>query len=390
VSTPLSAGEITALERAMRVVLAPHSHPDAVSWSVEVCEAARGLAGGAVQSSVYLEGGERLALVHTTLDPARTRDYFAHYWREDSAMREIVRRRLPVAHALMVCSEDEYYRSALYHDYMRPNGVDLSVGVSAYGADGRGPRLMLTYEQRPSLAQVERVTALLGVLAPAFVAGAARWQGAHAGAPAMAAVAGPVLVCDAAGRVLHETPALGALLAGAPGAAAVRVAARSLAAAAAVLLRRAAALGDVLAALDGARRTVRTAGGTYGLRCTLAPDGVLGGQAALVVAVDGPAATRGASNTFASTTPAPGTFVPAATAPSAAARDAARDAAADRFGLTPQELAVAQLMAERRTDAEIGAALGISPNTARTHAERVRRKLRVARRTEVAAALGRG
>jgi DNA-binding CsgD family transcriptional regulator len=59
-------------------------------------------------------------------------------------------------------------------------------------------------------------------------------------------------------------------------------------------------------------------------------------------------------------------------------------AALARAGLTRQEQAVARLMAERRTDAEIATALGISPHTARTHAERVRRKLGVARRTEVA------
>jgi DNA-binding CsgD family transcriptional regulator len=62
-------------------------------------------------------------------------------------------------------------------------------------------------------------------------------------------------------------------------------------------------------------------------------------------------------------------------------------AAGARAGLTRQEQAVARLMAERRTDAEIATALGISPHTARTHAERVRRKLGVARRTEVAGAL---
>jgi DNA-binding CsgD family transcriptional regulator len=76
---------------------------------------------------------------------------------------------------------------------------------------------------------------------------------------------------------------------------------------------------------------------------------------------------------------------PAAVTP--LARLDADDALRARFGLTAQELAVARRMAERRTDSEIGAALGISPNTARTHAERVRRKLGVARRTEVADAL---
>jgi hypothetical protein len=42
---------------------------------------------------VYLPGGARPALVHTSLDPAVTRDYFAHFWREDAPMLELVRRR---------------------------------------------------------------------------------------------------------------------------------------------------------------------------------------------------------------------------------------------------------------------------------------------------------
>jgi DNA-binding CsgD family transcriptional regulator len=58
-----------------------------------------------------------------------------------------------------------------------------------------------------------------------------------------------------------------------------------------------------------------------------------------------------------------------------------------RAGLTRQEATVATLLAARQSNAEIAAALGISPHTARTHAERVRHKLGVARRTGVAAAL---
>ena len=63
------------------------------------------------------------------------------------------------------------------------------------------------------------------------------------------------------------------------------------------------------------------------------------------------------------------------------------DALRARFGLTAREVAVARLLAERLSDAEIAARLGTSPHTARTHAERVRAKLRVARRHDVAARL---
>jgi DNA-binding CsgD family transcriptional regulator len=189
-----------------------------------------------------------------------------------------------------------------------------------------------------------------------------------------------------AGRVVHETPALAALLAGAPGAAAVREAARAMAGAAALLLRRGTP-GDALAALDAARRAVPApGGGAYRLRCTVAPGGLAPGRDALVVHVDGPdaaprAALGGGPTPVAPTTVAPTTVAPAGAAP------AGDDAARARYGLTAQELAVARHMAARHTDPEIGRALGISPHTARTHAERVRRKLGVTRRAEVAAAL---
>ena len=57
------------------------------------------------------------------------------------------------------------------------------------------------------------------------------------------------------------------------------------------------------------------------------------------------------------------------------------------FGLSPRETEVARLLAERRSNREVAAALGISIHTARHHAERVLRKLRVGSRTDVAAAL---
>ena len=58
-----------------------------------------------------------------------------------------------------------------------------------------------------------------------------------------------------------------------------------------------------------------------------------------------------------------------------------------RFGLTPQELQVARLLAEGLTNARVAGELGIAPNTARIHTERVMRKLGVHSRAAVASAL---
>ncbi len=57
-------------------------------------------------------------------------------------------------------------------------------------------------------------------------------------------------------------------------------------------------------------------------------------------------------------------------------------------GLTTREAQVALLMAERYTHVEIAGFLGITPNTARRHCERVLGKLGINRRQDVAVALG--
>lgn len=58
-----------------------------------------------------------------------------------------------------------------------------------------------------------------------------------------------------------------------------------------------------------------------------------------------------------------------------------------RFRLTPRESEVARLMAERLSNGEIAHRLGISVNTARTHGERVLRKLAIHTRNDVRTAI---
>jgi DNA-binding CsgD family transcriptional regulator len=58
-----------------------------------------------------------------------------------------------------------------------------------------------------------------------------------------------------------------------------------------------------------------------------------------------------------------------------------------QFGLTPREAEVALAMAERMSSPEIAMALGISPNTARRHCERVLAKLALRSRRAVRAVI---
>jgi DNA-binding NarL/FixJ family response regulator len=59
----------------------------------------------------------------------------------------------------------------------------------------------------------------------------------------------------------------------------------------------------------------------------------------------------------------------------------------DRFGLTERQVAVARLVAEGCTNAEIATRLGVSFFTARNHTEQVLAKLGVSARSAVGAKL---
>jgi len=69
-------------------------------------------------------------------------------------------------------------------------------------------------------------------------------------------------------------------------------------------------------------------------------------------------------------------------------RDAASppDTAADRLGLTARELDVLRLLADGRTNAQIGAELYMSPKTASVHVSHIIAKLDVKTRIEAATA----
>lgn len=67
--------------------------------------------------------------------------------------------------------------------------------------------------------------------------------------------------------------------------------------------------------------------------------------------------------------PRPGAFTP-------------NERAQSSLGITEREREVLQLLADGRSNKEIAARLGLSPNTVKTHVARLFEKLRVARRTE--------
>jgi DNA-binding CsgD family transcriptional regulator len=385
VTAPVSSADLACLERALRTALGPADYGSPAAWGAELCAAAAALVGGGALGSVLvMDVGAVDHVLHTDLPGDAVRAYREEYVRHDPIQRRMLDRRLPVAYELDVAAPDELRRDAFYNEFAVRYRLRCNFGVSAF-QPGRLPhRLMLTFPHWPDEETRARAGAMLRALAPGFAAGAESLGRLTAAPGELARVldllAEPTLVCDGRGAVLHQNTALGALLGrvrahGGPAAEdAARAELRALAAGVGALRGRRGA-GGTGGAPPAAVREFGAGAERFRAHACFTAEHTLVRDALVWVTVR-PAAAGGD---------------PSGVAPGARGNGGGEDARLQtRFGLTVQELAVARLMAERRTDPEIGAALGISPNTARTHAERVRRKLGVTRRTDVAAALAAG
>jgi DNA-binding CsgD family transcriptional regulator len=157
-----------------------------------------------------------------------------------------------------------------------------------------------------------------------------------------------VLAADQWGRVMHQTVAVEAMLAAEPEADVLRGAMQRLADSLFVPVM------PFRPAGAAAPEVVRTSGAVYLLRGCLHASGAGPGRLALISVQR---TTRGA-------------------------RTAGE--LRERYALTEVESAVALLLADGRSNAEVAAARGISPHTARRHTERILRKLGVRTRAGVA------
>ncbi len=175
-------------------------------------------------------------------------------------------------------------------------------------------------------------------------------------AGALDALSDGLLLADSCGRPLHANAALRALLEGDPERERVRWALNALVHAAVARLSRGRTGGEAARAVE---HEVRTGRGTYRLSGGCAGTGEAGEAGIVVVSV----------RHLAEEAPRP------------------RGRVGGSFGLTPKESEVALLITRGLSNAEIAQRLGISPYTARNHAERVLSKLRVQRRAAVATVL---
>jgi DNA-binding CsgD family transcriptional regulator len=369
----LTAAERAALTAAQRVLLSPHDYAAPNDWCTAASESLRPLFGHDRLQAVmdappvapfYLEG----------LDRAVIEAYLAYYVGRDPSATPLLsnpvsRTGLAVRQAGREASV--FYRSEVYNDYYRPNGMVHGYCMVAGGGGGtllpRGRATLVVSRPVPDEETTDRRRrAMLSLLQPAFEAGIHALIRAGTAAAALAcgleALGQPLLAAGPDGGPPWTTAALAEALAEEPAREVVLGRARAL-------LQRTVALGrhrppssfvpgkGMDTVVHPLSETVRTPAGAWRLRPVLFGEGIAGRPLAAI-----------AVERVAPALPAPNALV-------------------ERFGLTPQEARVALLLAERRRNTEVAEALGVRPATARRHTERVLEKLGVHSRDAVRAAL---
>ena len=280
----------------------------------------------------------------------------------DDAATALLRRTL----RLDAAGRPRFMRSLWRHHAGRTAERPEGCGVDAVGvgllddADGETTTVAVgaacVFDVPLGRHEATRRLQLLRAVRPALWAGAAAHRASLGDQPALAAVLDAVshgaLLCTPDGRPLLENAALAAMVAGADDPVALR---EELAAAGARLARMARAEQEACAPATAAVQELRAGGSVFALRGVLLDGGPGGGRSYALLTAERRRA------------PTPVT---------------AQDLAA-RFGLTARECEVAELLRAGQSNADVAAALGISPFTARHHTERVLGKLGLRTRAAV-------
>lgn len=356
----LSHSDLVRLAKTLRALVSPLAIGSADGWPMDGAEElGRLLRADTVLVMRPGEGGA--VLTGHGIEAEVLRAYAERYGALDRGM--LVRRkelRAEVWSRGLLWDRAELRRSEYYNEFVVPSRLYDAVGVTV-DLD-TGPAGLSFYHSRPSGARFgDRAHGLLRIVLPAFRAGAEVWyRVARTGGRAVELVdllEDGVLLCDGRGRTVHVNRALRTLLERDPERDRLHA---ELARVAGWFARcRAGRAEPVEGGRENLSAEVRTSAGRYRLRGALIDGGAAEPAACVLVTVEG------------------GRPLPLPPA----------EALCGHWGLTPRQAAVARLLAEGRSNAEVAERLGISPHTARHHTESVLLKLGVRSRAEVAARL---
>jgi len=367
--------DLQRLSAASEALLSPLAGPSPELWQRQVAASMRELFGVTHAMFVIPESG-RARFVCDTADTAtlrglvelttadrrsgrlRAKDPLVDSWFERrSAQRvEVYNERL---NDQML--DHRLDRSLMVMDVLRPGGFHNFIGFMT-ARPGHELMLFMGYERGRRSRFGESELAVLGALLPALRSGhyALTTFGMRRSALAatLDAMSEAMMLVGSDGRELHRNPALRRAVSGEPEG--ERVAGEMLAAARALVLPLQRIVRERRGRTDAAaERVVTTRLKRYTARATHLPSQLLGDDRCVLVSLECPTA------------------------------DALDDPSgiSSRYGLTRREAEVAAALARRFSNAEIAQALGISPNTALRHTERVLAKLGVHTRLDVAARL---
>lgn len=251
-----------------------------------------------------------------------------------------------------------YSRSAYYNEYAAVNGAYDTIGATiAIPGMGAGALASLHFWHGRPVGRTfgERELALLRILFPAFQAGVesqVRWDHLRRDLlHGLDALGQAVIVFDLAGRMLHQTPALTALLARDPEASLLNGELR--------VTMNAVRGGGVTATFTDVSpcvREVRTANSRYAIRACVYGGPPCGCRPYLLVSLERLSPTRRTEVELRET-----------------------------FGLTRAEMRLAACLAEGKTNATIARELYVTEHTARRHTEHILQKMGIHSRAQIVA-----
>lgn len=362
-SITLSSADLERLARASRLLVSPLDHPTVDAWRSAVNACLRELL-HADSAGFLLPVEDGLAMYSEEHDP-RELSRFPEVLPPPMAdgtpiWEQLVRLRVATVEGAYEGRHHIYLDSAYYNEYAAANGAHDTLTATlplAASHPGGAASLHFWHASPHGRRFGTREVTLLRLLFPAFEAGvAAQLRFGHHRADLLNlldAMGEPAAVHAPDGRLVHETPALAALLDAEPQAAALRD----------EIARVARELGELGPRPARIRRSYRPAPSAAGLlstdRARYEVRGTRHGEACADAGVVVVSVRRSA--------------------------DPVRGEAElhAEFGLTTAEARVARRIAHGRSNAEIARELCISEHTARRHTERILHKLGVASRTQV-------
>lgn len=360
----LSMDDVTRLTHAIDVLVSPLSRPSLDDWRRE---ANRSLGDLLKADSVgfFMPVSDAAALFSEQHEPEKLAQVAEvpppHLSDGTPAWARVLEFGVGTIESIYGEDAEQYWSSAYYRDFAEPDGAadTLAVGVSVDPDGGKTPTSAASvqlWRERGRRRFDERDEAVLRLARPAFCAGVSSWFSWRSVRRELLRTIDELghavrVYCPERGLV-HQTPTLGALLAAEPRATRLERACEQIAES--VGRRDRVARADDVAC--PAVRKVDTETARYTLRGSLYGGPPAGDRPVVLVAIE-------------RQTPI--------IQPASELRD--------RYRLTRAEVRVAAMLAARKTNAEIAAALFISPHTARRHTERVLRKLGVNSRRAVKA-----